>query len=470
MQITNSGIILNLNQNTTYSSATGLWTLGNSHAYHNAVINYGYYFAGFIVKSSNNLSIPAGASTENIYFLFQDGNDIGLAISLENASSKIPIVFATAGDFFYFKQTGDTYNLNPINSCCAPDYFETQYPEVSSYSAALDGGFNGGNKSRFPIPCYLPKKISFAFPSVNSMPSIANIDLYLKWYSPNPVSSYYINYQPFLSYSNGWSDLYSSSTETRFSASLNFLYNPTTDTILTLLGLHTWFGPNPNQVTIYNLYTLDNPTIYDANNNLVDDFFSNVFTLNLEVGSGPATLTLTPDGNYVEDLLPETITLTKINSPETINGIDFEPTVLRINKGLNPEHNWTVNDYDDELPETITLNKVSFSNYESESFTTAVNVTNKIKLKLANSVNGFYGYLFFIYKDEDVNLTGFYLPGYCKWVQELTEDPNDIYYIMPTKVSYGPVQFRLFKMAGIPAPLSGRCFADVIYKVVDPNE
>jgi len=114
MQLTSSAITINLNQNTTYSSVTGLWTLGNGHAYHNGVINNGYYFSGFMEKSNSNLSIPEGASTENIYFLFQDGDDIGLAISLENASAKTPIVFATAGDFFYFKQTGKTYNLNPI--------------------------------------------------------------------------------------------------------------------------------------------------------------------------------------------------------------------------------------------------------------------------------------------------------------------------------------------------------------------
>ena len=100
MQLTSSALTINLNQNTTYSSVTGLWTLGNSHTYHDEVINNGYYFAGFIEKSNNNLLIPEGASTENIYFLFQDGNDIGLAISLENASAKTPIIFATAGDFF----------------------------------------------------------------------------------------------------------------------------------------------------------------------------------------------------------------------------------------------------------------------------------------------------------------------------------------------------------------------------------
>ena len=71
---------------------------------------------------------------------------------------------------------------------------------------------------------------------------------------------------------------------------------------------------------------------------------------------------------------------------------------------------------------------------------------------------------------------GIEIPGYFKWKFEpLPEDVNAIRYSMPSKVSYGPVQFRLFKMAGIPAPgeaapLSGRCFADVFYMVVDPSE
>jgi hypothetical protein len=413
------------------------------------------------------LSIPEGASTENIYFLFQDGNDIGLAISLENASAQIPIVFATAGDFFYFKQTGKTYNLNPINSCCEPDYFETQYPEVSSYSAAL----NGTGKSRFPIPCYLPKKISF------SWGTIGNIDLYLIYYSPNPTSNYNSSYRPFLIYENGQDDHFFGSTD-RFTAQLNYYHDNINDSIHIRLFIMTWkldiFNNVPQTITVY---VVNKSLTYDANNNINDDFFETIPDLErFYLNDSPATLSLTTDGNYVEDLLPETITLTKINSPETINGQVFEPTLLRINNGLDPEHGWTVNDYDDELPETITLNKVSFSNYESESFVTSVNVTNKIKLKLANSHHGYYGYLFFIHKDDNAFYTGFYLPGYFRWKFEpLPEDVNAVRYSMPSKVSYGPVQFRLFKMAGIPAPeetapLSGRCFADVFYMVVDPSE
>jgi len=478
MQLTSSAITINLNQNTTYSSVTGLWTLGNGHAYHNGVINNGYYFSGFMEKSNSNLSIPEGASTENIYFLFQDGNDIGLAISLENASAKTPIVFATAGDFFYFKQTGKTYNLNPINNiCCEPDYFETQYPEESTYSAALDGGTYSG-KSRFPIPCYLPKKISFTWGT------IGNIDLYLIYYSPNPTSDYYSTYRPFLIYGNGQDNHYYGSTD-RFSAKLQYYHDKLNDTIRIRLHIITWVLVNGNVVYTNNIYVINKPLTYDANNNIDDDFFETIPDLErFYPNDSPATLSLTTDGNYVEDLLPETITLTKINSPVTINDVAFTPTVLRINGGLDPEHGWTVNDYDDELPETITLNKVSVTNYESESFVTSVNVTNKIKLKLANSHHfifgysqyGYFGYLFFIHKDDGAAYTGFYLPGYFKWKFEpLPEDVNAIRYSMPSKVSYGPVQFRLFKMAGIPAPgeaapLSGRCFADVFYMVVDPSE
>lgn len=47
------------------------------------------------------------------------------------------------------------------------------------------------------------------------------------------------------------------------------------------------------------------------------------------------------------------------------------------------EHNWRVNNYTDELPSSITLTKVAgYNNYESEEFTTAVNVKNYIRLKL----------------------------------------------------------------------------------------
>lgn len=470
MQLTSSAITINLNQNTTYSSVTGLWTLGNSHAYHGAVINNGYYFAGFMEKSNNNLSIPEGASTENIYFLFQDGNDIGLAISLENASAKTPIVFATAGDFFYFKQTGKTYNLNPINNiCCEPDYFETQYPEESTYSAALDSGTYSG-KSRFPIPCYLPKKISF------SWGTIGNIDLYLTYYSANPTSNFFSSYRPFLIYENGQDNHYYGSTD-RFSAKLQYYHDKPSDQIHIRLHIITWVLVGGNVTYTQNVYVVDNPLTYDANNNIDDDFFETIPALDrFYLNDSPATLILTTDGNYVEDLLPEAITLTKINSPETINDVAFTPTLLRINEGLDPEHGWTVNDYDGELPETINVNKVSVTNYESESFVTSVNVTNKIKLKLANYQHGYFGYLFFIHKDDGAAYTGFYLPGYFKWKFEpLPEDPNAIRYSMPSKVSYGPVQFRLFKMAGIPAPgeaapLSGRCFADVFYMVVDPSE
>lgn len=469
MQLTQTFITINLNQNTTYSSVTGLWTLGNGHAYHNGVINNGYYFSGFMEKSNSNLSIPEGASTENIYFLFQDGNDIGLAISLENASAKTPIVFATAGDFFYFKQTGKTYNLNPINSCCEPDYFETQYPEESTYSAVLDAQTYSG-KSRFPIPCYLPKKISFTWGT------IGNIDLYLIYYSPNPTADFFTTYRPFLIYGNGQDDTYYGFTD-RFTAKLQYYHDEPSDQIHIRLFITTWVSNGVNTQFTLNIYVVDKSLTYDANNNIDDDFFETIPALNrFYLNDSPETLSLTTDGNYVEDLLPETITLTKINSPVTINDVAFTPTVLRINNGIDPEHGWTVNDYSDELPETITLNKVSFSNYEGESFVTSVNVTNKIKLKLANSNYGYFGYLFFIHKDDGAAYTGFYLPGYFKWKFEpLPQDVNAIRYSMPSKVSYGPVQFRLFKMAGIPAPgeaapLSGRCFADVFYMVVDPSE
>lgn len=469
MQIAQSDLTVNLNQNTTYSSVTGLWTLINGHAYINIVINYGYYFAGFIVKSNSNSSIPQGSSLQGIYFLFQDGNNIGLAISQENASAKIPIIFATAGDFFYFKKTGDTYNLNPINSCCNPDYFETQYPIESTYSEVLDSGAYSG-KSRFPIPCYLPKKISF------SWAPIGNIDLYLHYYSPNPTSDYFSTYRPFLIYANGQDDHYYDSTD-RYSAELKYYHDKPNDQIHIRLFITTWVLFAGNVVFTNNIYTTDKALSYDENENIENVFFTTIPTLQrLYQNNSPATLSLTTDGNYVEDLLPETITLTKINSSETINGQFFTPTVLRTNNGFDPEHNWTVNDYDDELPETIMLNKVSVTNYESESFVTAVNLTNKVKLKLANSHHGYYGYLFFIYKHGSDYETGFYLPGYFRWKFEpLPQDLNAVRYTMPTKVSYGPVQFRLFKMAGIPtplgnAPLSGHCFADVFYMVIDPSE
>ena len=481
MQITNTNITVYLSQNTIYSTASGLWTLSSSHQYFNAILNSGRVFAGYLQKSDGTPLVLDGELVVNVYYLFKDGTKIGLSSSFEKALAKTPVIFTSVESFYSFKQTGNSYLLTPINSgCCEPDYFETQYPEISSYSDALDNSYGNG-KSRFPIPCYLPKKISFTWSPPGTI-NFGTIDLYLSYYSANPTSDYSTTFRELLIYGNGQSTDYALFTD-RFTAQLKFYHKKVEDKLLIKLTIATWkYNLAANWVYTFTFYEVEKDLTYDSNGNVDDDFFTTIPDLvNMGTNDRPSTLTLTTDGNYVEELLPASITLAKINSNVTINGMAFTPTVLRRN-GLSDidntgvdEHGWTVNDYGDELPETITLNKVSVTNYESDSFITSVNVTNKIKLKLANSLNGYFGYLFFIQKDESF-YTGYYLPGYFSWKFEpVSADPFAIRLTQPTKVSYGPVQFRLFKMAGtpmaaIPAPQSSWCYADVFYMVKDPSE
>lgn len=475
MQISPSGETINLKTNASYSSSTQLWTLSSNHAYYNSTINNGRVFAGYIAKADGSPLLLNGETTASVYYFFQNAGGIGLASSFANALEKTPVAFETVEAFYSFRKTGNNYILTPINSgCCEPEYFETQYPEISSYSEALDSSYGNG-KSRFPIPCYLPKKISFAWEPIGT------IDLYLQYYSANPTSNFTTTYQPILTYGNGHDNSYTLGTD-RFSAALNFYHEKTEDKILVRLSVYTWkYDSGANQVFTYTFYQVEKSLTYDTSGNVTDDFFATIPTLvRTDINDRPLNLTLTTDGNYVEELLPASITLTKINSNVTINGIAFTPTALRRNgltdidnTGLD-ERGWTVNDYDDELPESITLNKVSVTNYESENFITSVNVTNKIKLKLANSLNGYFGYLFFVQRDESF-YTGYYLPGYFSWKFEpLSNDVLAVRLTQPTKVSYGPVVFRLFKMAGtpmalIPAPQSSRCYSDVTYMVLDPT-
>lgn len=478
--ITNTaGTTVILNQNTTYSSATGLWTLVSPHALFNSgLLNYGRPLVGKMVKSSGVSLLPSGSVDSAIYYIFKVGNTIGLAATLEDASNHVPVKFYTSGELFSFVQAGKTYNLYPINSCCEPDYFETQYSVDSTYSADLDNGVFSG-LSRFPIPCFLPKKISFTWDNIGA------IDLYLIYYSANPTSNYTQSYRPFLIYGNGHDPKYMLQNTHRFQANVHFYHDKNLDHLVIRFTISTFIIDNyGNSIITQHGYEAVKNLTYDANNNVSNNIFETLPTftrLYPNFGPSPATINLTPTDNYEAELLPASITLTKINEPFTVNLFSFDPTTLR-RSAQNPDRGWTVNDYTNELPETIVLNKVSFSNYESANFITGVNVTNKIKLKLANSFTGsaqftyvgYFGYLFYVHRDESF-YTGYYLPGFCSWKFEpLSEDFYAIRLTMPTQVSYGPVQFRLFKMAGVLnesifAPKSSTIYTDVFYMVQDPN-
>jgi hypothetical protein len=138
------------------------------------------------------------------------------------------------------------------------------------------------------------------------------------------------------------------------------------------------------------------------------------------------------------------------------------------------EHNWRVNNYTDELPSSITLTKVAgYNNYESEEFTTAVNVKNYIRLKLVGKgpngdqifygAESYYGFSFqqwtpdrtlgvygSLYQDSEANIV-----FYNKAVHVAdAEADGSLFYPAPATVkmlsSYsGLITIRLFKMAGM---------------------
>lgn len=506
MILNQNGLIFNLNNaSNVYNSATGLWLSTNSSTPLNLEISTVNSVAGKFVKSSSTSNLPSGSNTESLYYIFQKKTSgvhyIGFASSYENAENKIPIIFTSAGDLFSFRQTGHSYQLKPLFlECCDYDTFDTQLPPP----------FNTDPNSpwEMPGPEKIRKKITFSISGVgvtgyvnsgflnmgdiNSFATIINgtYDLYVSngayaftgvtgdytgTYPKTKLDAgYFGGPWPFILYNNQKNKIdnfYSSVINVYFKISLLLNVSTLEVTAFYELGLSGTAddGYNVISATYRGSIVFTNFASISAG-----DVFDTIPTLNLISSGGyfgpfPATITPVFSGDYVDELLPATITLEKTYE-------SAQETRLERLGAAYPTRGWTTNNYSDDLPDTITLTKTSDRNYESDPMTFAVNVINKIRLKLMVLPSDIYGvgYFGYVYYDR-------YAKCYRNPMRAFrfvnTPPPNyydgSLLYNGPAEIDSSVIDFFLFRMSGIlhqtasapSAPDASTCFATVKYKI-----
>jgi hypothetical protein len=158
---------------------------------------------------------------------------------------------------------------------------------------------------------------------------------------------------------------------------------------------------------------------------------------------------------------------------------------------LYPVRGWTTNNYSDDLPDSIVLEKVGYKNYESEPFTLAVNVVNRVRLRLTiyyrnilvgsptysippgqpYNYTSMLGAFSYVYSDK---YSGGYLFSeplkFTRPVAAAYGYGGDQFYNEPAVLSSGKVKIVFFRMSGTPyqniaAPNVSECFATAVYNI-----
>lgn len=446
MQLNTLGITFSLNAgHTTYSTATGFWTATDSYYLTNGVANYGRPTPVKFSLSSG--SLPSGADVVSVYYLFFDTElKVAFGATFEDAYNNIPIIFPTSGTLFTASQCGKTYNLKTeFSECCPTPLFDSQLPEPVSW------------KYKVPTFADFPKQINF---SISGITRSANPRYFLTQESDILAGLAYCN-DSFTLYTGSQNGGGSSVNESYYwtgDANTKFLpYASDGATFASFMNVKYFqnflkrnmvridftmhlYGSDVGGWNIYYSLTIaisvgslehqDGGSAYYTATSAVPTsggiptlagIFSSIPTL---TNSGtansltglpyyigwPASISPTFSGNYAAQVFPDTLTLTNIDN--TYGGVGtrlgkYYPYITY------PTRTWTTNNYSAELPATVTLTKVVGHswNYESEPFTTAVNVTNKIRLKYVTYRNGYFAYALY---DRNFQDNGYYdsISGY----------------------------------------------------------
>jgi hypothetical protein len=507
MQVVLGGLSISLNSLTTYSSATGLWTLGTTHPYYNLTINSGRPLAVKLVKGSPLYNLPTGTNTDGFYYLFKTGHTIGLAASYADAESLIPIVFASSGDLFTCNgQKTTDYRLKPL------------------YLECCDDEINEDQDTVLPGPEKLRKMVSVNLSGFSIAPLLSD--------SYAPDSSTIFGANTILGMINGSWDLYLENGTTYPSGVpygpagtifnmyyINFKINRATygetsyDYQVTLKLFVTIALVGSDYIATYSLivsqnffssssYSLSINPAYMSTVNLgslasVSDgtCFDSIPSMQLQpypftpprfyvAFVVPETVSATFSGDYMAEILPETLTLKK-------SLVVGDVAKLERFGSLYPVRGWTTNNYSDDLPDSIVLEKVGYKNYESEPFTLAVNVVNRVRLRLTiyyrnilvgsptysippgqpYNYTSMLGAFSYVYSDK---YSGGYLFSeplkFTRPVAAAYGYGGDQFYNEPAVLSSGKVKIVFFRMSGTPyqniaAPNVSECFATAVYNI-----
>jgi len=499
MEVILGGLSISLNSLTTYSSGTGLWTLGATHAYYNLTINSGRPLAVKLVKGFPSYNLPTGTNTDSFYYLFKTGRTIGLAASYADALSLTPIVFASAGDLFTCNgQTITDYTLQArVPECCDEPYFNGQQPDSIQINSYTDILFHDKYPRSVTIDFETFVKASTIADTTKDAEITSLLTLMNSEWVLYPVGGYDIPYfKPVgkLDYSDNYGDfttfvkpiLYYSNKRlvTGIGSGVAPFQSVTVVLTVSVSSGAVWYDIkisflNSNDGDRRYFFTLRNGLTYGGRlyENILSGYvgttdtgsYANSFDYNyVRNPINGATITFSNDDSS-SLVLPNTLTLTK----------NASTYLSRLNSSY-PTRGWTTNDYTSELPDTITLNKVAgYNNYESE-FTTAVNVKNYIRIKLIpdySSLGSKAGFKYANWNQFDIpgGATSKYLSAPTFRLDFPTTSPADgsLFY------SWNPVVQRcltsnlvvkLFRMTGIP-PSTGTnfCYASTSYYLETPG-
>lgn len=515
MILNENGLNFNLNASYyIYNSTTGLWG-GPAGAYNLEMIR-GRSVAGRFVKSSSVSNLPGGSDASSLYYLFQKTTynptayHVGFASSYENAKNKIPIIFTSAGDLFSFRQAGHSYRLKPLYlECCEDEIFDTQLPPPFNIDAYAPWEIPGPEKIRKMVSFDLSGVVvtgyvdspSLNMGDINDFATIINgtYNLYVgdkayifqgvtsAYTGTYPILSYYVDYygtqpSPMIFYKNekrlssGFQDSY-----IKLFFSITLLLNNVTQEVTATYKLGFDGTASGGYVVMGAIYS--GTIVFTSMANINSgDVFDSIPTLNLVSSGGyygnwPATISPVFTGNYVAELLPATITLEKITE------VGYETKLERLGTAY-PTRGWTTNDYTANLPSTIVLSKISDRTYESDPFTLAVNVVNKVRLKLmvlpSDIDGGAFGFVFidrYALKTNGDTTYNYISPlrpfrFYNNSGTGYSYD-GSLLYTAPTGITSSLVTFYLFRESGIlaqnatapTAPEVSECFATTNYKI-----
>jgi len=503
MQVVLGGLSISLNSLTTYSSGTGLWTLGATHAYYNLTINSGRPLAVKLVKGSPLYNLPTGTNTDSFYYLFKTGHTIGLAESYANAESLTPIMFASAGDLFTCNgQKTTDYRLKPLYlECCDDEINEDQdtvLPGPEKLRKMVSVNLSGFSIAPLLSDSYAPDSSTIF--SANTILGMINgsWDLYIDTARGYPLGLpygpagrildfYYINFKINRATYGGVS--YDYQVTVKLFITIDLVGSDYIATYSLIVSQNSFsFGSfYPTYVSTVNLGSLASvsdgicfdsiPTMQFQPYPFTPPRFYPVFVF-------PETVSATFSGDYMAEILPETLTLKK-------SLVVGDVAKLERFGSLYPVRGWTTNNYSDDLPDTIALEKVGYKNYESAPFTLAVNVVNKVRLRMTiyyvNILGGgtvfnippglgynytsMVGAFSYVYFDK---YSGGYLFSNPLYFTRPALPPYGFggaqVYNEPAVLSSGKVQIVFFRMSGTPyqniaAPNVSECFATAVYNI-----
>lgn len=503
MQAILGGISVSLNLLTTYSNVTGLWTLGATHSYYNQTINGGRPLVVKLVKFGPTYNLPSGTNIENSYYLFKTGHTIGLAASYANAQSLTPIVFASAGDRFTCNgQKTTDYRLKPLYlECCDNEINEdldTVLPGPEKLRKMVSITLSGFSIAPLLSNSYDPD--SFNIFSANTFLGMINAswDLYLENGTIYPsglpygpangiLKMYYINFKINRVTYGGTS--YDFQVTVKLFINIDLVgsdYIATYSLIVSQNGFSGIFV-NPtymSTVTLESLATVSDGTCFDSIPTLQLQPYPFTPPRVYPVFVFPETLSATFSGDYMAEILPDTLTLKK-------SMVAGDVAKLKRFGSLYPVRGWTTNNYSDDLPDNIVLEKVGYKNYESAPFTLAVNVVNKVRLRMTIYYRNILAYgtgynIPPVSGIEHTSMLGAFSYVYFDWYSGgyLFSEPlrftrpasapygygGSQFYIEPASLSTGKVQIVFFRMSGTPyqniaAPNVSECFATAVYNI-----